>query len=120
MLLDKEIATEDNLLLQAEPGPPYSELNTGKWWATAEKKSGASLNSEYCIMPIILYTDGASPDFRRSVSLKPIVVQCGNIVGAVNRTSSGKRCAGFWPKIKVVFWFCLGYACYLYTHRLQN
>lgn len=109
MILDKGIAVEDNLLWWAEPGPPYSELNTGRWWATAEKKSGASLNKEYSIMPIILYTDGASPDFRRSAALKPIVVQCGNFVGAVNRTTNGKRCVGFWPKIKVV---CLTCPCY--------
>lgn len=115
MLLDNEIGKVENLLLKSEPGPPYSELNTGNWWATAEKKSGASLNSEYCIMPIILYTDGASPDFRRSVSLKPIVVQCGNYVGAVNRTSNGKRCAGFWPKIKVICGVDLGFASYLYV-----
>ena len=101
MLLDKSIAKTDNLIWRAELGPPFSELNSGRWWTTAEAKSGAAPNYEYELMPIILYTDGASPDFRRSVSLKPIVVQCGNYVGAVNRTNAGKRCAGFWPSIKV-------------------
>lgn len=101
MLIDPTIATENNLLWRAETGPPFSELNSGTWWATAERKSGADQNYEYEIMPVILYTDGASPDFRRSVSLKPIVVQCGNFVGAVNRRNVGKRCAGFWPRLQV-------------------
>lgn len=101
MLLDPSIAQEDKLIWRADPGPPFSEQNSGTWWYTAEKKSGACPNYEYELMPLILYTDGASPDFRRSTSLKPVVVQCGNFIGDVTRSNAGKRCAGFWPKIKV-------------------
>lgn len=53
------------------------------------------------LCPIILYTDGASPDFRRNLSLKPIVIACGNYKGHVIRSVSGKRCIGYWPKLPV-------------------
>ena len=52
-------------------------------------------------MPIIFYTDASSPDFKRSLALKPIVISAGNLVGSVTRTTAGKRCIGYWPKLKV-------------------
>lgn len=100
MLQDPAIAIEDNLMWTANTGPPFGELNTGKRWEDAETKSKVSA-SGFNVCPIILYTDGASPDFRRNLSLKPIVVSCGNYVGSVCRRDVGKRCVGFWPKLPV-------------------
>lgn len=102
MLHDPSINAEENLMWDANPGPPYAELNTGNWWDMVERNSRARENG-FHIMPIILYTDGASPDFRRNVSLKPIVVSCGNYKGSVCRSTQGKRCCGFWPKLKVIW-----------------
>ena len=67
------------------------------------------------LMPIIIYTDGASPDFRRSLSIKPIVVSVGNYVGEISRKVSGKRCIGYWPKIKVF----LPYLCLIYVYFMS-
>ena len=67
------------------------------------------------VMPVILYTDGASPDFRRNLSIKPIVVSCGNYVGSVVRSMAGKRCVGYWPKIPVRFFLLCVFFMYLST-----
>ena len=52
-------------------------------------------------MPIIIYTDSSTPDFRMGLAIKPIVVACGNYKGHVVRSMMGKRFIGYWPKIKV-------------------
>ena len=103
MLLDDSIASWENWIWRPkEFDGTYGELNTGWRWREAALLSNAdSLGFE--MMPIILYTDASHPDFRRGLGLKPIVVQCGNYIGAVNRTRKGKRCVGYWPSLKVSY-----------------
>ena len=100
MLNDRNISRADNFVCEPNPGPPYAGLETGKWWTKAHNLSKAAENG-FVLMPIILYADGASPDFRRNMSVKPIVVSVGNLGGVAQRSVAGKRCVGYWPKIKV-------------------
>lgn len=104
MMNDRKVCDVDNFVYQPTPGPPYSGLETGKWWQTAHFSSEAEKNG-HVIMPIILYADGASPDFRRNLALKPIVISVGNISGDAQRSVAGKRCIGYWPNIKVHDYF---------------
>lgn len=101
MLLDDSIASEDNWIWKpTDFNGVYGELNSGWRWREAAKHSGA-VEHGFDLMPVILYTDASHPDFRKGLGLKPIVVQCGNYIGAVTRTRKGKRCVGYWPELKV-------------------
>ena len=102
MLNDRKVCDTDNFVCEPAPGPPLKGFETGTWWEKAHKLSEADEHG-FCLMPIILYTDGASPDFRRNLSIKPIVISVGNISGESQRTVAGKRCIGYWPKLKVLW-----------------
>lgn len=92
MLEDKQIATEGNLnfrsnMHDAGEDHVFDEVTSGTFMRDAEIVSGAYPDYEYEVLLLSLYTDAASPDFRRRASLSPIVI--------------GKRNASFFPKIKV-------------------
>ena len=100
MLNDRKVCDTDNFVCEPSPGPPFKGMETGSWWNTAHQKSKAAENG-FVLMPIILYTDSATPDFRLNMSIKPIVVSVGNISGDAQRSVAGKRCIGNWPSLKV-------------------
>ena len=100
MMNDRKVCDVDNFVCKPAPGPPYGGLETGKWWETAHRLSEAEENG-FVLMPILIYADGAAPDFRRNLSLKPIVVSIGNVSGDAQRSVARKRCIGFWPNLKV-------------------
>jgi hypothetical protein len=122
LLLDNSIASHENWIWDPVPQTgTYSELNTGAFWNIAVKRSkAAELGFKLC--PIGLYADAANPDFRSGVGLKPIVLTCGNYIGAVNRTSKGKRCIGYWPKLPVstLHVACNVYACCMQCIRILH
>jgi hypothetical protein len=101
LLQDVTLACTDNFLLFARKWRGvYGELNEGNWWRDAERRarlSAADLLT--CIMPIVMSTDGACPDSRQSLSLKPISLYCGNFIGRVCRSLRGKKSIAFWPKL---------------------
>ena len=79
----------------------FDEVTSGTFMRDAEIVSGAYPDYEYEVLLLSLYTDAASPDFRRRASLSPIVIQCLNFLGSICRKNIGKRNASFFPKIKV-------------------
>ena len=99
--MDDSIASADNFIWTADSYKgKFSELNTGWWWREVEQRSQARSRG-FFIMPIIFYIDESHPDFRQGADLKPIVVSCGNYIGAVNRTRAGKRCIGYFQTLRV-------------------
>jgi hypothetical protein len=91
----------------------YGELNTGNRWREAELFAGATRPLfDYNMMPIVAWTDGATPDSKRSTMIKPLVVTCGNLVGRVSRTNQGKAFLGFFNKLKV----CCATCCQRILH----
>ena len=103
MLMDHSIASHDNFIWTSSPTRGiYGELNTGWFWRHAELESNA-LACGYFIMPLIFFMDGSNPDFRQNSQLKPIYVACGNYKGRVIRSRKGKRCIGYFKKLKVSF-----------------
>ena len=101
MFHDPLINSQQNLVFEPSRRRSYAGLETGLWWKEAHKLAECDKLGGY-LMPIILYTDGASPDFRRNLSIKPIVVSVGNFNVDCRRMVAGKRCVGYWPKLKVL------------------
>ena len=101
LLTDPNHASDDNYLLRAERWDGnYGEFNTGQWFRDAERRSGVrDMDGDVYIMPLALYTDGSSVDFRRSLSFKPINVACLNLVGRLVRSKHGKMNVGFFPSL---------------------
>lgn len=102
LLLDPSIASAQTYVWEAKPyDGTYKNIDSGFWFRDAERRSGVLDHFGTFLMPIVFNTDAASVDGRQSVSLKPINMTCMNLVGSVCRTSRGKRCLGFWPKLNI-------------------
>ena len=118
MLQDAQIATEENLVFRsnmhgAGEDHVYDEVTSGTFMRDAEIISGAYPHYEHEILLLSLYTDAASPDFRRRASLSPIVVQCLNFLGEVTRKTIGKKVVSFFPKLKVIVYVFKTYFVHL-------
>jgi hypothetical protein len=53
------------------------------------------------LLPVILYLDDTSVDFRGNRAYKPLVVCVGNYKHRVNNSNNGKRCVGYFPKVRL-------------------
>ena len=100
LLVDDSIRAAQNYILEAKAwSEEFGEMNTGNWWRYAERVSGVRTFPNTFIMPIAFYTDGASVDFRKSISLKPISIACMNLVGRIVRSPRGKMTIGYFPTL---------------------
>ena len=97
--MDPAIASVENMVVTPRSTQDeYSGLETGEWWSLVSKNLKSSERGFFALS-IILYTDAASPDFRRQLALQPIVISCGNFLMDITRRICGKRSVGYWPHI---------------------
>ena len=90
-----------------EPPPPqngggnvYSGLLSGDWFRKMHAERPCKARFHH-ILPIILYFDDTTCDWRGSKKFKPIVITVGNISHSARMSIPGKRMVGYYPHLLV-------------------